>query len=181
MLDAIDAAARAACQTHPNAHLLYVGPHGDTVRSLLDGLPLLDAGPLPADDVSVHLQAMDLHLAPFDDGVSSRRGSFMAGLANAVASVTTTGEATDPVLEAAVNEAFLASPSRAPDRYVEQVLRLCANASLRSRLGKAGRHLYDNHFGWDVVPNRLVQILSSSSESATGAAPLHPPKEDAAV
>ena len=174
MLDAIDAAARAACQTHPNAHLLYVGPHGDTVRSLLDGLPLLDAGALPADDVSVHLQAMDVHLVPFDDGVSSRRGSFMAGLANEVASVTTTGEATDPVLETAVNEAFLASSSGTPDRYVEQVLQLCADASLRSRIGKAGRRLYDAHFGWDVVPKKLLEILSSSSDLPSGSVPRSP-------
>jgi glycosyltransferase involved in cell wall biosynthesis len=164
MLDAIEAAARAACQAHPNAHLLYVGPHGETVRSLLRGLPLHDAGALPADEVAVNLRAMDVHLAPFEDGVSSRRGSFMAGLANEVASVTTTGEATDSVLATAVDEAFLAAPSTAPTRYVDQVLRLCASSSLRRDIGDAGRRLYATHFGWDVVPKALLRTLEQSTK-----------------
>jgi len=164
MLDAIEAAARAACEKYPAAHLLYVGPQGDPLRAHLKGLPLHDAGALPAAEVSVHLQAMDVHLAPFSDGVSSRRGSFMAGLANQVASVTTTGEATDPVLRDVTSDAFLSAPATAPDRYVDQVLRLCDDAPLRRRLARAGRQFYETHFGWSVVPKRLLRVLSSSCQ-----------------
>ena len=49
---------------------------------------------------------MDLHLAPYSDGVSTRRGAFLAGLQHGVSSVTTIGKHTDSLLKAEANRAF---------------------------------------------------------------------------
>lgn len=58
-------------------------------------------GYLDGDSASRALQAMDLLMLPFEDGVSERRSSFMAGLAHGLAVVTTHGEGTGEALRGA--------------------------------------------------------------------------------
>ena len=58
---------------------------------------LIAPGGLPPADVSRHLQACDLLVQPYPDGVSSRRGTVMAGLAHGRAIATTEGWLTEPV------------------------------------------------------------------------------------
>src|SRR5205085_11119201 len=50
---------------------------------------------LSAGDVSRHLQACDLLVQPYPDGVSTRRTSFMAALAHGRPTVTTRGPLTE--------------------------------------------------------------------------------------
>jgi glycosyltransferase involved in cell wall biosynthesis len=52
---------------------------------------------LHPNEVAAHLEACDLLVQPYPDGVSSRRGSAMAGLALGRPIVTTTGAATEPI------------------------------------------------------------------------------------
>ena len=60
-------------------------------------------GGVDADSVSNHLRACDLLVQPYPDGVSSRRGSVMTGLALGLPIVSTSGPATEPILGAAMN------------------------------------------------------------------------------
>ena len=53
-----------------------------------------------AHDISVQLQACDVLLQPYPDGVTTRRTSVMAGLANGRAIVTTDGKLTEGVWRA---------------------------------------------------------------------------------
>jgi hypothetical protein len=50
-----------------------------------------------ADDISLQLQACDVLLQPYPDGVTTRRTSVMAGLANGRAVVTTDGKLTESI------------------------------------------------------------------------------------
>lgn len=58
---------------------------------------LTGAGRASADDISVQLQACDVLLQPYPDGVTTRRTSVMAGLINRRAVVTTDGKLTEDV------------------------------------------------------------------------------------
>ena len=57
-------------------------------------------GRASAHDISVQLQACDVLLQPYPDGVTTRRTSVMAGLANGRAIVTTAGKLTEDVWRA---------------------------------------------------------------------------------
>ncbi len=157
------AAAELAEQISP-IRFLYVGTSGETVRSALHGLPFIDAGLLPAEEVSRHLAAMDIHLTPFSDGVSSRRGSFMAGLQQGVASATTIGESTDPILCDAAGDAFVAVPVGAAKRYVEEVIKLATLPEHRAVLGAAGLALYQRTFAFEHSVRRLMEAMRHREE-----------------
>lgn len=73
-----------------DARLLYIGPNGETMRQVLGDMePISTEGPLPFEEISRRFMAMDLYLAPFSDGVSTRRTSLMASLQHGIASVGT--------------------------------------------------------------------------------------------
>ena len=149
--------------------VLYVGPDGDRLKAAVPGIPVHDAGRLPAEEVSHHLSAMDVHLAPFSDGASTRRGSLLAGLQHGVATVSTRGSLTDPMLLEQANQALLLVPAGDPKAFEEQVLMLCDDPQRRQRMGAAGRALYEDRFAWDVLADRLaadlgVPFLSPSLE-----------------
>jgi len=143
--------------------LLYIGPHGDEFRQELEDLPVFDAGCLPAREVSRRFQAMDLYLAPFVDGVSTRRGSFMTGLQHGIPTVSTAGRLTDPVLRTADEKAFRLAPADRPDQFAQCVRALWKAPERRTALGTAGQQLYDQHFAFDVIAEQLTQNLTSEA------------------
>jgi glycosyltransferase involved in cell wall biosynthesis len=122
-------------------------------------MPLIDAGALPAEDVSSHLAAMDLHLTPFIDGVSTRRGSFMAGLQHGVPSVTTLGVHSDHVLRGASGDAFAASPAGDAAAFAARSAALAGDEELRAAMRPAARRLYDEEFAFDRASARLMAML----------------------
>ena len=98
------------------------------------------AGALPPEDLSRHLSACDLLIQPYPDGVTTRRGSIMAGLNHGKAVVTTHGELTDSFW---TNTGALAlAESGDTQGCVRLIQQLRADASERLRLGTAARVLY---------------------------------------
>lgn len=73
----------------------HLGSANPSLRSRLTAI-----GRAPADDISVQLQACDVLLQPYPDGVTTRRTSVMAGLANGRAVITTDGKLTEDVWRA---------------------------------------------------------------------------------
>lgn len=156
----LERAIAALDAAHPNLTVLYVGPDGTQLTTRrLEGVHVRNAGRLPAKDVSVHLNAMDLHLAPFSDGVSTRRGSFMAGLQHGVPTVSTQGKLTDPMLAARDGEAFTLASTDNADAFAQAAVTLMQNASQRVRMGKAGKRLYEEAFAFDVVAEEFFDTL----------------------
>lgn len=64
------------------------------------GSRIVASGRASAEDISVQLQACDVLLQPYPDGVTTRRTSVMAGLANGCAVVTVDGKLTEGVWRA---------------------------------------------------------------------------------
>lgn len=99
-------------------------------------------GSLPAGELSVHLQACDVLLQPFVDGVSGRRTSAMAGLAHGIPLVTTSGRLSEPLWA----DSGAVRLARDVPGLVQAVADLLADAPSRARLGAAGAALYQQHF-----------------------------------
>jgi glycosyltransferase involved in cell wall biosynthesis len=146
--------------------LLYVGPHGPRVQAALGGHALYDAGPLPAEAVSRHVAAMDVYLAPFEKGVSARRGSFLVGPQHGIATVSTRGVETDPLFGSEEETGVLLAPDDAPAAFADHVGRLVRDPALRARRAAAGAAFYDRTFSWPRLATQLTQALTPESAPA---------------
>lgn len=164
MLPLVRRTAEALCGNPDKEVLfLYVGPDGDVVRDTLGSFPLWDAGRLSAEDVSLHLSAMDFQLAPFIDGISTRRGSALAAMQHGLPIVTTDGPLTDPILKTANGDALFLAPLSAPDQFVEHARTLTATPRLRDRMGRAARALYQDAFSFEVTTTTFLNACLPST------------------
>jgi glycosyltransferase involved in cell wall biosynthesis len=146
--------------------VLYVGPDGKKLKAALPSVPVRDAGRLPAEAVSRHLAAMDVHLAPFVDGASTRRGSLMAGLQHGVATLTTCGPLTDRTIRKADGDALLLTSTDDARGFAQRAVRLAARPQLRAGVAEAGRALYDRAFSWEVLSRRVEGTLCDAMPAA---------------
>jgi len=142
--------------------VLYVGPQGNALRDALPDVPIRDAGALPAPDVSRCFAAMDLHLTPILDGVSTRRGSFMTGLQHGVPTVTTRGRHTASWMAAADGTAFLLAPEDDPGLFSRYAHALMTDPDRRRQIGTAGQAFYRRHFDWPVLADQLRRALTAN-------------------
>jgi len=164
LLDYVGGAVNEVTKRFADVLILYIGPHGTQVQAAMPTVTLVDAGYLAPADVSRHFAAMDIYLAPFLDGVSTRRTSFMVGLQHGIPTVSTVGFLTDEVLLKEQDKAFLLAPVGTPGAFTAQVLRLAQDAELRTHLGEAGKHLYDSTFSWDHIADRLLQVFREAKQ-----------------
>lgn len=135
---------------HQDGLILLIG-HGSQrfCGQLIEKHPHLDGliqatGALEAEELSYHLAACDLLIQPYPDGVSTRRGSFMAGLANGKPIVTTTGWLTEPLWRQC--DAVALAPAGDTEAFLEHVRRLRHDAAERLRVGSAASKLYQERF-----------------------------------
>jgi glycosyltransferase involved in cell wall biosynthesis len=150
--------------------LLYIGAHGHTLR---DALPsevreetFRDAGRLDTDDVSLHFSAMDLYLAPFVAGVSTRRGSFMTSLQHGVPTLATAGHQTDPLFHEEEGDALRLVPEEDVSAFGDAAVSLYRRSDPQRRaLGAAGQKLYETHFDWPVLAQTVEDLVSVGSQT----------------
>jgi glycosyltransferase involved in cell wall biosynthesis len=114
-------------------------------------------GGLPPPDASRHLQACDVLVQPYPDGVSGRRGSVMAGLAHGVATATNAGRLTEPYWRE--SGGVLLAPGPSASGVADAAERLLADPALRARVGAAGRDLHERRF---AVARTVEAILGAS-------------------
>lgn len=115
-------------------------------------------GELAPDEVSRHLQACDLVVQPYADGVSSRRTTVMAALAHGVPVVTMAGRFTEREVWTEGAPVALATPGESPS-VVDLAVRALGDDSLRERLGEAGRALYERRF---AVKHTVAALRANS-------------------
>jgi glycosyltransferase involved in cell wall biosynthesis len=122
------------------------------------GVDVQRPGNLQAYELSIHLRAADVLLLPFDDGLSTRRSTLMAGLAHGLPVVGLHGDNTDRIL-VDHPEAMVLTPvgdraafARATVDVTHDRGRLCAR-------GDAARRLYEREFDWPVAARRVLAVL----------------------
>jgi len=146
------------------AQVLYVGPHQDAICAALGSESVIAGGPYPAEEVSRRLFAMDIYLAAYIDGVSTRRGAFMAALQHGIAAVGTRGPLTDKALEQEAGHAFLLADVTDPPAFRAAVSSLAENAALRRRLGQKAQEFYQREFAWAITAQNLCAALAESRD-----------------
>jgi len=99
LLPWIATAAKAIAMEGRETLLLSIGPDGDEVRRVCGAeTPLLDCGVVDASKAGDFLMAADAMVAPFIDGLSTRRGSVAAAFQHGLPVLSTSSRWTDEIL-----------------------------------------------------------------------------------
>jgi glycosyltransferase involved in cell wall biosynthesis len=160
MRHALDAAAAAGL----NPMLLYIGSDNAEIRQAIGGHRLIADGPLPADEVSRRLSAVDVYLGGFDDGVSTRRGSWLAALQHGLACVGTVAYNTDEVFRAAARDGSIVLTDPAdPHAFDKPVVELLSDRHRREMVAKAALELSAREFAWEHLAAKLLASLEAAS------------------
>jgi len=155
--DWVFAAWRAARSAGIPTALAVIGGKPSPVLSQEEAPFYRPLGFLDAASVSRALQAVDLLLLPFSDGVAERRTTITAGLAHGTPILTTVGPSTGETLRAA---RFLRSVDAAdPRAYQKEAVRLLASAPERLGISHLAKEAYRDAYSWDVVAQRLLVRL----------------------
>jgi polysaccharide biosynthesis protein PslF len=159
-----------------NAHLLMIGErvgasdptnygYLQEVEARIAALGLQDrvqwTGHQPDEEVGADLNAADVLLMPYVDGVSLRRGTLMAGLANGCAIVTTTPE--DPRSQLASGETLLSVPKEDPAAAAATVMQIADNPALARRLRNNAR-LFSHQFRWETIAREHLSLYAESPD-----------------
>ena len=141
----------------PNRLAILVGrgsrEFSRTVTARTPGLRgrLLATGELSPEEAAAHLAACDVLVQPFPDGVTTRRTSFMAGLALGVPAVTNSGHLTEPFWMQSGATVVASSPQE----IVTEVARLLADPDRLRRIRARGAELYRERFALERTTEKL--------------------------
>lgn len=158
-LETLFAALPDLLRFESSIRLVIVGdtrPESQGYRATLEALAarlgvapaIIWAGHRPGEVVSRILQAADVFVVPYDDGVSIRRGSLMAGLAHGLPIVSTTSTLPSAYLRDGENLTLV--PPRDPQALSACITSLLAAPAQAARLGGGARKLADR-FTWPVI------------------------------
>jgi glycosyltransferase involved in cell wall biosynthesis len=152
-----DHAVQAIQALSDRGHRLLVLSLGAEAPPLegLDDVAVHAPGRLPEDDLAMRLAAADMFLAPFIDGVSTRRTTLMSALQHGLPVVATEGPLTDDLLRRATDALALA-PVDDPSGFGELACEVAADPDRRARMAREARALYDRAFDWSVSAGTLA-------------------------
>lgn len=141
----------------PQVIVLNLGTGERTTTELAPNVELRSTGFVPEPDLARRIAASDLFLAPYADGVSTRRTTVMAALQHGVAVVGTEGHLTDAILRG--SDAVALAPVGDLGRFAGLVGGLAGDPARRTELARRGRELYETEFDWPVLVDRLLSGL----------------------
>jgi glycosyltransferase involved in cell wall biosynthesis len=166
----VDTLIEALAQMTPNTHLLMIGgrtgssdptniAYAEQIDTLIAqhslGSRIHWTRFLDDSEVSTALSACDAVALPYKDGVSLRRGTFMAALAHGCAIVTTQPQVDMPEVQDHSN--VLLVPANSPEQLADALRELEDNRELRAGLQVNARALASN-FTWDRIAARTVEF-----------------------
>lgn len=167
--DWVLAAWRALREADPLAVLVTVGDPPSVRLPASESRDFRPLGYLAAGPASEALQAMDLLVLPFADGVSERRSSFMAGLSHGRAVLTTFGLATGASLRE--SGCCGGTPVDAgPGAFAAAAAAFAGKPDRRAELGARARRHYRTHFDWPCLAATLATHLDQPSRFKTSVA-----------
>lgn len=139
----------------PNVRVACVGRGGESFAAeFASSGRVVATGELAPADVAAVLRAADLALQPYPDGVTTRRTTVMAALANGVPVLSTTGELTEDVWRD--SDALALVPAGDHAALASRAVDLLRDAAALSRLGTAGARAYRDHFALELTVRRLA-------------------------
>jgi glycosyltransferase involved in cell wall biosynthesis len=158
LLDYVVAAANAIVATRA-VILLHLGAGERPLVDLDTRVVLHRPGRQSDEEVAADLSAADLYLAPFRDGISTRRTTFIAALQHGLPVVGTDGPNTEADLRKQT-EAIQWAPASDREAFVEAARRLASDEESRTSSATAARAMFDEHFDWDLIAARILAALT---------------------
>jgi len=158
-LEYVAAAVNAIANSGVPTILLNLGAGAPAIEGVASSVRVLAPGPQSPSALAELLSATDLFLAPFVDGVSTRRTTVMAALQHGLAVIGTDGRLTDPVLRES-DQALRLVPVAREDLFVDVTRELASRQREREEIRRAARRLYDEHFDWPIIAESLLRYLS---------------------
>ena len=147
----------------PGREALLLGRGGQAFRARMIAVSpqladrLHAPGELPAADLARQLRSCHLLLQPYVDGISSRRTSVMAGLANSVPLVSNLGELSEPLW--ANSQGIRLAPSPDPAALSEAAEAVLAMSGAdRAEMGRQAASLYRERFSLEHTIARLRNL-----------------------
>jgi glycosyltransferase involved in cell wall biosynthesis len=140
--------------------LLRLGRAPEPLDDLGDDVRVVISGPRPAAGIAWLLSAADLFLAPYLDGVTTRRTTLIAALQHGLPVLGTDVGRSDGVLVR--SRAITRAPLDA-DRFAAVAAELAADRGRLESMGLAARTLYVKEFAWDVIARRYLALLEEDS------------------
>lgn len=109
-------------------------------------------------EVAADFNAIDVLVMPYEDGMSMRRSTLTAALANGCAIVTTHPQ--DPTPELAADSDLLLVPPRDPAATAAAVRRVAADPRLAEKL-RANARKAARQFSWEVIAARHLEVYNA--------------------
>jgi glycosyltransferase involved in cell wall biosynthesis len=159
LLDWISMAAKAIARAYPKVILLHVGPEGEVINRAIQDLPFKTLGVQAACKAADAIRALDIVIAPFVDGVSTRRGSVMAAFNNGIPVATTRRESTDDWFLTAEPEVVLVSAAKNKEDFAREVLAWAK--PLDNHVTAITHSFHDAFFSWTSIASQLTSDLAS--------------------
>src|SRR5271154_757432 len=160
----ISEALQIVAESLGKLRLVVMGRHSDTaekaLRSLMDKQPIevCSLGILPGKEIVQQLGSCDVMLF-VRGGISSRRGSAIAGIACGLPIVALDGpETASPITEAGV---VFADPKRQRG-LGEALLKVLSAPEYRALLAERSRRAQENYFSWKAIAARYAEALHSA-------------------
>jgi glycosyltransferase involved in cell wall biosynthesis len=113
-------------------------------------------GYLPAEEISAQLSQTDILLIPYDQGISIRRSSYMAGLAHGLPIISTYSKITSAYVKDGENIVLV--PPKNPTALKEKIMELIQNPRLRKQLGEQAGHLREE-FQWPNIAAKTIEVF----------------------
>lgn len=124
------------------------------------------SGGLSPSSTSAHLQACDIMIQPYPDGLTSRRGSLMAALAHGRPIVSNEGRYSETIW---VDERCVAlAPGPDPEILAGLVVSLLDQPELRAEIGEAALATYRRYF---AIERTVEAVLRDAAPSTAPVAP----------
>jgi glycosyltransferase involved in cell wall biosynthesis len=158
---------RSAAAIDRPAVVLNLGAGAPPLADLRGGRRVLSPGMLDEPELAAWLSAGDLFMAPFVDGVSTRRTTVMAALQHSLPVVATHGSNTDAILLRHGTAMRLVAPDASAE-FERAVCELANDDAARRVLAHAGRRLFEEQFQWPVITRRLRDALDGNSPATRG-------------
>jgi len=117
---------------------------------------IVATGGLPEDELAAHIRACDVLIQPYPDGVTSRRGSLMAGLALGLPIVSNFGELTGPTWRQQESVVLASDPS--PASIIAAAEDLLSSPSRWPQLGQRAAALYEERFSMRLTVETIRRI-----------------------
>lgn len=126
-----------------------------SMYKLADNVEL--TGFLREEDVQKYLSILDVFIAPFIDGVSTRRTSVITAMAYGLPVISTQSEHTESVFVHKENIILISNKSSHLE-LKDAIEKLILDSNLRNKISLSARKTFQKEFAWEAIARRISAV-----------------------